>query len=102
MRIVPIDGLLQLEEALSLDLIPAKQDIVREFVSAEMNDVIRSAQSLCGARANSVKEQLAELEGLSGKNEAVMQQMLARVSNKSTARTGWWSRDWTSSTNQQV
>ena len=72
--------LLQLEEALSLDLIPAKQDIVREFVSAEMNDVIRSAQSLCGARANSVKEQLAELEGLSGKNEAVMQQMLARVS----------------------
>ena len=71
--------LLQLEEALSLDLIPAKQQIVREFVSAEMNDAIRAAQSLTAARANSVGDQLAELEALAGKNENVMQNMLDRV-----------------------
>ena len=70
--------LLQLEEALSLDLIPAKQDIVREFVSAEMHDLIRAAQSLSSARALSIKEQLSELEELSGKNEGVMQQMMSR------------------------
>ena len=71
--------LLQLEEALSLDLIPAKQQIVRDLVSAEMDGAIRAAQALTATRANSLREQLAELEQLAGKNEGVMQQMLDKV-----------------------
>ncbi len=77
--------LLQLEEALSLDLIPAKQEIVREFVSAEMHELIRAAQALTAARANSIREQLGELEELSGKNEGVMQNMLERVAAEKQA-----------------
>lgn len=68
-----------LENALSEELIPAKQDIVRDFVAAEMRDVIRANQSLLAARTNNVKDQLRELEELQGKNEDVMQHMLQRV-----------------------
>ena len=68
-----------LETALSQELIPAKQDIVRDFVVSEMRDVIASNQHLLAARANNVKDQLRELDDLHGKNEDVMQHMLQRV-----------------------
>ena len=68
-----------LERALSQELIPAKQDIVREFVNGEMTDLIAAAQALAAARVGSLKEQLQELGDLSGKNEGVMQNMLTRV-----------------------
>ena len=69
----------QLETALSEELIPAKQDIVRDFVASEMRDVIHANQSLLAARVNNVKDQLRELDDLHGKNEDVMQHMLQRV-----------------------
>ncbi len=69
----------RLETALSQDLIPAKQDIVREFVADEMHDIIGAAQALLAARVGSVKEQRAELGGLQGKNQGVMQAMLAKI-----------------------
>ena len=78
-RLLARSRLLQLEEALSLDLIPAKQQIVRDLVSAEMDGAIRAAQALTATRANSLREQLAELEQLAGKNEGMMQQMLDKV-----------------------
>ena len=71
--------LLLLETALSEELIPAKQDIVRDFVAAEMRDVIGANQALLAARVNNVKDQLRELDDLHGKNEDVMQHMLQRV-----------------------
>ncbi|HEX4328402.1 MAG TPA: dynamin family protein [Burkholderiales bacterium] len=69
----------RLEAALSEELIPAKQDIVRDFVAGEMRDVVASSQSLLASRMNNVKDQLRELEDLQGKNEDVMQHMLQRV-----------------------
>jgi hypothetical protein len=69
----------RLETALSEELIPAKQDIVREFVAAEMKDVIGANQALLASRANNVQSQLRELDELHGKNEDVMHHMLARV-----------------------
>jgi len=68
-----------LETALSQELIPAKQDIVRDFVSSEMRDVIQANQALLASRVNNVKDQLRELDDLHGKNEDVMQHMLTRV-----------------------
>jgi predicted nuclease with TOPRIM domain len=69
----------QLETALSQELIPAKQDIVRDFVVTEMRDVIAATQQLLAARVNNQKDQLRELDELHGKNEDVMQHMLSRV-----------------------
>ena len=68
-----------LETALSQELIPAKQEIVREFVAAEMRDIIGAAQALLAARVAGVKEQLRELGDLRHKNADVMHQMLLRV-----------------------
>ena len=72
----------ELERALSQELIPAKQDIVREFVNGEMTGLIAAAQALAAARVASLQEQLQELGELSGKNEGVMQHMLTRVANE--------------------
>lgn len=69
----------RLETALSEELIPAKQDIVRDFVAGEMRDVVAANQALLATRVNNVKDQLRELEELQGKNEDVMQHMLQRV-----------------------
>jgi hypothetical protein len=69
----------RLETALSQELIPAKQEIVRDFVADEMRDIVSAAQALLAARVGSVKEQEGELSGLRNKNQGVMQGMLDRV-----------------------
>ena len=74
-----IADVLQAKTALSQELIPAKQEIVREFVAAEMRDIIGAAQALLAARVAGVKEQLRELGDLQYKNADVMHQMLLRV-----------------------
>ncbi len=71
--------LLELERALSDELIPSKQDIVRENTAGEMDDLMTSTRSLLGARMNNIDEQLLELTGLRGKNEEVVQHMMAKV-----------------------
>jgi hypothetical protein len=50
----------RLEAALSQELIPAKQEIVRDFVADEMRDIIGAAQAL-----------LAALEDYQGRNRRV-------------------------------
>ncbi|BBO99759.1 dynamin family protein [Sulfuriferula nivalis] len=71
--------LLELEHALSDELIPSKQDIVRENTAGEMDDLMTSTRGLLGARMNNIDEQLLELTGLRGKNEEVVQHMMAKV-----------------------
>lgn len=84
-RLLAKSRLPALETALSQELIPAKQDIVREFVSTEMKDLVGANQALLAARVNGVKDQLRELDDLHGKNEDVMQHMLTRVRNEKSA-----------------
>jgi len=69
----------RLETALSKELIPAKQEIVRDFVADEMRDITGATQALLAARIREVQSQKAELVGLRDKNEGVMQDMLDRV-----------------------
>ena len=71
--------LLQLESALSEELIPAKQEIVRDFVAHEVRDLVGATQRLIGARHANVAEQLHELDSLRGKNEDVVLSMMAKV-----------------------
>nr|WP_314900758.1 dynamin family protein [uncultured Deefgea sp.] len=71
--------LLSLERALSDDLLPGKQDIVRDATQSEVEDVVSSIRSILQARQDGVKEQLTELAGLRGKNQDVIAQMMAKV-----------------------
>ncbi|ARU32644.1 GTPase [Sulfuriferula sp. AH1] len=69
----------ELEHALSDELIPSKQDIVRDNTASEMGDLVTSTRELLGARLKNVDEQLEELTGLRGKNEEVVQHMMTKV-----------------------
>ena len=68
-----------LEKALSDELIPSKQEIVRDNTQSEIEDLLRSTKALLDARSASVHEQLGELQSLRGKNEDVVEHMMNKV-----------------------
>ncbi|WP_084187183.1 dynamin family protein [Andreprevotia chitinilytica] len=68
-----------LEDALSHELLPAKQDIVRDSTMTEVEDVVLATRNIVSARRKGVKEQLNELATLKGKNQDVVTQMMDKV-----------------------
>ena len=71
--------LLQLESALSSELIPAKKDIIRMQLASEIMALIDSKHSLLSSRSRGAVEQLFELKSLRGKNSNVIQHMMKRL-----------------------
>ena len=69
----------QLEAALSSELIPARQEIVRTQLAAEIGDLVAAKQALLAARSRNVVEQLVELRSLRGKNNTIIEHMMKRV-----------------------
>jgi len=68
-----------LEQALTAELIPAKQDIVRDNTEAETGDIVAGTRALLDSRRRGVAEQLAELTELRGKNQSVIAYMMRKV-----------------------
>lgn len=68
-----------LEAALSEELIPSKQEIVRESTSAELDDIVAATREILASRLAGVREQLSELKNLRGKNQDVVEHMMARI-----------------------
>ena len=68
-----------LEAALSDELIPAKQDIVRENTESEFGDVSQRMRGLLESRLAGLREQLNELTELRGKNKGVVEYMMGKV-----------------------
>ena len=68
-----------LEQALSEELIPAKQDIVHENTVAEFTDIHQRARGLLESRLAGLREQLGELVELRGKNKGVVEYMMGKV-----------------------
>lgn len=58
----------ELETALSQELIPAKQEIVRDGIDADFADCFQRTRSLLDSRLSGLHEQLSELTELRGKN----------------------------------
>jgi len=71
--------ILDLEDALSDMLIPAKRDIVTDNVERDMADMDKSIQLVIMQRLAGVDEHIAELAGLSSKNTEVIENMLLKV-----------------------
>lgn len=69
----------QLENALSGELIPSKQRIVREQVTSEIAELTSAKQALLATRLRNVVEQLVELKSLRGKNQNIVEHMMKRV-----------------------
>lgn len=68
-----------LEKSLSDELIPSKQEIVRDNTQGEIENMTESIRSILDARLAGVREQMEELLGLRGKNEDVIEHMMAKV-----------------------
>ncbi|MDR3221720.1 MAG: dynamin family protein [Candidatus Accumulibacter sp.] len=68
-----------LERALSDELIPAKQDVMRENIDVEFADIYEHARGLLDARLSGLREQLGELAELRGKNRGVVSYMIGKV-----------------------
>ena len=68
-----------LEQALSEELIPAKQDIVHENTDAEFADIYMRMHGLLGSRLAGLREQLGELTELRGKNKGVVEYMMGKI-----------------------
>jgi len=68
-----------LETALSGELIPSKQEIVRGQLMADIGELTASKQALLDARLRNVVEQLVELKSLRGKNLTIVEHMMKRV-----------------------
>ena len=67
------------ENALVNKLIPAKREIVRENTQAEFADIDLRARNLLEARLSELREQLAELTELRGKNKGVVGYMMNKI-----------------------
>jgi len=70
---------LELEKALSDELIPSKQEIVRDNTLNELDDLVTNSHVILEARFSGINEQLVELRGLRGKNEDVVEHMMNKV-----------------------
>ncbi|MBL8431615.1 MAG: GTPase, partial [Dechloromonas sp.] len=68
-----------LELALSGELLPAKQDIVRDNTESEFSDVSLRVRGLLESRLSGLREQLTELTELRGKNKGVVEYMMGKV-----------------------
>ena len=71
--------LLDLELALTDELIPAKQEIIHANTDAEFSEIHRRARGLLEARLAGLREQLGELTELRGKNKGVVEYMMGKV-----------------------
>ncbi|MBK4734776.1 dynamin family protein [Noviherbaspirillum pedocola] len=73
-----------LEAALSVELIPARREMMRSQLHADAAELFASRQSLLSARLRSVVEQSMELKSLRGKNRNIVEHMMRRIDLEKT------------------
>ena len=69
----------ELERALSRELVPQQQSIVREMVRREFDEAHAVTHGVLTARKRNLVEQAFELNGLRGKNRGAIEQMARRI-----------------------
>ena len=68
-----------LEDALFNELIPAKKDIIRKQLAADLKELSTAQLAMLNARMRGIVEQLLELKSLRGKNQSVISYMMRRI-----------------------
>ncbi|WP_025915628.1 dynamin family protein [Herminiimonas sp. CN] len=68
-----------LEDALSNALIPAKKDIIRGQLAADIEALTATHLAVLLSRGRNITEQLVELNSLRGKNHKVIEHMMQRI-----------------------
>ncbi|MDB5823067.1 MAG: GTPase [Herminiimonas sp.] len=68
-----------LEQALSEELIPSRQEIMRARLAEDFEDFAAERSALLAVHARNVVEQLMELKSLRGKNQNIVLHMMKRI-----------------------
>ena len=68
-----------LEYALSNELIPSKQEIIRVQLANDINEITAGQRAVIASRTRNVVEQMMEFKSLRGKNQNVIEHMMKRV-----------------------
>lgn len=77
-------NILALESILSKDVLPSKQNIVRENIVGEIGQMANEAQSMIASRLAEANNQIKELGSLSGKNEDVIIHLMKKTRQEQT------------------
>ncbi len=72
-------NILSLETILSTDILPKKQEIVRDSVVGEIGSMVKQSRDLIASRLADANKQLKELQSLSNKNEDVISHLLKKT-----------------------
>jgi Dynamin family len=72
-------GVERLEELLATEIIPAKQDILRDAVQREIGSMVDASHGSVTGQLNSAQTELEQLAAMSGKNRTVAQAMVQRL-----------------------
>jgi cell division septum initiation protein DivIVA len=72
-------GLMTLEATLSEDILPAKQEIVRDNIVSKIGSMVKTTKSILGERYKGNKEQLTDLREMSGKNADVLMNSMKKL-----------------------
>ena len=77
-------NILALEAILAQDILPQKQEIVRDSIVSEIGGMAQESRDLISSRLNDTNKQLQELQGLSGKNEDVIGHLMKKTREEQT------------------
>ena len=72
-------NILSLETILATDILPKKQEIVRDSVVGEIGSMVKQSRDLIASRLTDANKQLKELQNLSNKNEDVISHLLKKT-----------------------
>ena len=78
-------GLPVLETKLSGDIIPARQELLRERVIHDIGSMVETTSAMIEARLNAVAEQIEELQALGGENRDAIQDLVTRLRDEKQA-----------------
>jgi len=78
-KLLEKSGMPALEAALSDDVLPAKQHLVRENIVSRIGTMVESTKGVLDERLNSINQQLDELRSLSGKSADVLMDTMQKL-----------------------
>lgn len=71
--------IMELENALGEEIVPAKRDIVRNNIRDDMEEIFTATQTIIQQRLKGVYDHIGEITGLTGKNKDVIEHMMDKV-----------------------
>lgn len=78
-KVLARSRLMELEDALGRELVPAKRDIVRSNIRDGMDGIVTATRTIIKQRLKGVYEHIGELTSLNGKNKDVVEHMMEKV-----------------------